>query len=298
MKLATFSREGTVSYGLVRDGGIVDAGARLGATLPDLRAVLAANALSKLQLLATEKPDYAFSQVRLLKPILNPGKILCVGVNYADRNAEYKDGSEPPKYPSIFIRFPDSLVAHEEPLVRPPESRQLDYEGEIAVVIGRPGRRIAETDALAHVAGFTICNEGAIRDWLRHGKFNVTQGKNFDRSGSIGPWMVTADELSPGPLRVISRVNGEVRQDDTTDHMRFPIPYLVSYISTFCTLQPGDTIVTGTPTGAGAFFNPPRYLAPGDTVEIEVPGIGILRNGVSDEAAIDNVAIEKERTQR
>jgi len=298
MKLATFSREGTVSYGLVRDGGIVDAGARLGATLPDLRAVLAANALSKLQLLATEKPDYAFSQVRLLKPILNPGKILCVGVNYADRNAEYKDGSEPPKYPSIFIRFPDSLVAHEEPLVRPPESRQLDYEGEIAVVIGRPGRRIAETDALAHVAGYTICNEGAIRDWLRHGKFNVTQGKNFDRSGSIGPWMVTADELSPGPLRVISRVNGEVRQDDTTDHMRFPIPYLVSYISTFCTLQPGDTIVTGTPTGAGAFFNPPRYLAPGDTVEIEVPGIGILRNGVSDEAAIDNVAIEKERTQR
>jgi len=163
MKLATFSREGKVSYGLVRDGGIVDAGARLGATLPDLRAVLAANALSKLQLLATEKPDYALGQVRLLKPILNPGKILCVGVNYADRNAEYKDGSEPPKYPSIFIRFPDSLVAHEEPLVRPPESRQLDYEGEIAVVIGRRGRRIAETDALAHVAGYTICNEGAIR---------------------------------------------------------------------------------------------------------------------------------------
>jgi 2-keto-4-pentenoate hydratase/2-oxohepta-3-ene-1,7-dioic acid hydratase in catechol pathway len=261
----------------------VDAGARLAERLPDVRSVLAAGAIETLRAVASENADYALTDVRLLKPILNPGKIICVGVNYADRNAEYKDGSELPKYPSLFIRLPDSLVAHEEPLVRPFESRQLDYEGEIAVVMGRPGRRIAEAVAMQHVAGYTICNEGAIRDWLRHGKFNVTQGKNFERSGSIGPWIVTADDLPQTPLRVITRVNGEVRQDDTTDHMRFSIPFLVSYLSCFCTLQPGDIIVTGTPTGAGAFLDPPRYLAPEDTVEVEVPGVGILRNGVIDE---------------
>jgi len=221
--------------------------------------------------------------VRLLKPIGRPGKILCVGVNYADRNAEYKDSSDQPKYPSLFVRFPDSLVAHEEPIVRPPESKQLDYEGEIALVIGRAGRRINEADAMVHVAGYTICNEGTIRDWLRHGKFNVTPGKNFEHSGALGPWIVTGDELAPGPMRIITRVNGEVRQDDTTDHMLFSMPALLSYISRFCTLQPGDVVVTGTPTGAGARFDPPKYLVPGDVVEIEVPGIGTLRNPVIDE---------------
>ena len=286
MKLATFSVGERVSYGLVCDRGVVDAGARLGTTLPDLRAVLAANALDKLRALASQKTDYALSQVRFLKPIPNPGKFICVGVNYADRNAEFKDGSELPKYPSLFVRWPDSLVAHEEPLVRPFESPQLDYEGEIAVVIGKPGRRIAEPSAMQHIAGYTICNEGSVRDWIRHGKFNVTQGKNFERSGALGPWMVTADEIPPSPLRVITRVNGELRQDDTTDHMRFPIPRLISYISTFCTLQPGDIIATGTPIGAGVYFNPPRYLVPGDTVEIEVPGVGILRNSVMDEERV------------
>ncbi len=283
MKLATFSVGAKTSYGIVRGQGIVDAGVRLGAHLPDLRSVLAAGAIEALRALASENEDYALSEVRLLKPIVNPGKIICVGVNYAGRNAEYKDGSALPKFPSLFIRLPDSLVAHEEPLVRPLESCQLDYEGEIAMVVGRPGRRIAEGDAMQHVAGYTICNEGAIRDWIRHGKFNVTQGKNFERSGSLGPWLTTSDEVGVGPLRVITRVNGEVRQDDTTDHMMFPMPFLISYVSRFCTLQPGDIVVTGTPTGAGVHFDPPRYLVPGDTVEVEVPGIGTLRNGVIDE---------------
>jgi 2-keto-4-pentenoate hydratase/2-oxohepta-3-ene-1,7-dioic acid hydratase in catechol pathway len=291
MKLATFSVGERSSYGIVRERGIVDAGARLGARLPDLRSVLAAGAIEALRALASANEDYALSEIRLLKPIVNPGKIFCVGVNYAGRNAEYKDGSALPKFPSLFIRFPDSLVAHGEPLVRPLESCQLDYEGEIAMVIGSPGRRIAEADAMQHIAGYTICNDGAIRDWIRHGKFNVTQGKNFEGSGSLGPWITTTittttttcDEVAAGPLRVITRVNGEVRQDDTTDHMMFPMPFLISYVSRFCTLQPGDIIVTGTPTGAGVHFDPPRYLVPGDVVEVEVPGIGTLRNGVIDE---------------
>jgi 2-keto-4-pentenoate hydratase/2-oxohepta-3-ene-1,7-dioic acid hydratase in catechol pathway len=284
MKLATFSAEGRVSYGLVKDEEVIDAGLRLADRFPDLRAVISAGALDQLERLAAQAPtDFKLSEVRLLKPIPNPGKILCVGVNYPDRAAEYKDNSEQPKYPSIFVRFTASLVAHGEPIVRPPESKQLDYEGEVALIIGRQGRRIAEKDAPAHIAGYTICNEGTIRDWLRHGKFNVTQGKNFERSGSLGPWMVTPDEAGGAPMRIITLVNGEIRQDDTTDRMIFSMPFLISYTSLFCTLEPADILVTGTPTGAGARFDPPRYLVPGDVVEVEVSRIGTLRNQVVDE---------------
>ncbi|HWF37436.1 MAG TPA: fumarylacetoacetate hydrolase family protein [Candidatus Acidoferrales bacterium] len=289
MKLATFEVRGRTSYGIVEGDGVIDAGARLAKQFanqfPDLRAVISAGEFHQLEtLVARALPDYHLSEIRPLKPIINPGKILCVGVNYPERAAEYKDNPDAPKYPSIFVRFPDSLVAHEEAIVRPPESLQLDYEGEVALVIGNKGRRIAETDALAHVAGYTICNEGTIRDWLRHGKFNVTPGKNFERTGALGPLLVTADEIGSKPMRIITRVNGEVRQDDTTDRMIFSIPFLISYISRFCTLEPGDIIVTGTPTGAGARFDPPRYLVPGDVVEVEVPAIGVLRNSVIDES--------------
>lgn len=284
MKLATFDSGLRMSYGIVTGEGVIDAGSRIGLKFPDLHSVISAGAIGQLEGLAAKtRPDYALKDVRLLKPIARPGKILCVGVNYADRNTEYKDGSEPPKYPSLFVRFPESFVAHEEPLLRPPESKQLDYEGEIALVIGRIGRRIPQADAMTHVLGYTICNEGSIRDWLRHGKFNVTPGKNFEGSGALGPWIVTPDEVGPGPMRIITRVNGEVRQDDTTDHMLFSIPFLISYISCFCTLQPGDIIATGTPTGAGARFDPPKYLVPGDIVEVEVPHAGTLRNRVIDE---------------
>lgn len=286
MRLATFEAGGRVSYGVVQKDGVIDAVARLGKEFPDLRALFSAGALNRLADAADRSSvDYELGEIRLLKPLTNPGKILCVGVNYPDRAAEYKDNPDAPKYPSIFVRFPASLVAHDEPIVRPPESPQLDYEGEVALVIGRRGRRIAESEALAHIGGYTICNEGTIRDWLRHGKFNVTPGKNFERSGAMGPWLVTADEIGARPMRIITRVNGEVRQDDTTDRMIFPIPFLVSYISHFCTLEPGDIISTGTPTGAGARFDPPRYLVPGDVVEVEVRGIGVLRNSVIDELA-------------
>jgi 2-keto-4-pentenoate hydratase/2-oxohepta-3-ene-1,7-dioic acid hydratase in catechol pathway len=284
MKLASFLSDRQASYGIVTQQGVIDAGPRFGAKFPDLLSVISAGAIGELGKLASNvNPDFAVGGLKFLRPIVRPGKIICVGVNYADRNAEYKDNSEQPKYPSLFVRFPDSLVAHEEAIVRPPESKQLDYEGEIALVIGRAGRRVSEADALTHVLGYTICNEGSIRDWIRHGKFNVTPGKNFERSGALGPWIVTADEMGAAPMRIVTRVNGEVRQDDTTDHMLFPIPALLSYISHFCTLQPGDVVATGTPTGAGARFDPPKYLVPGDVVEVEVPGIGTLRNRVIEE---------------
>ncbi len=291
MRLIEFSARGRRSFGAITDRGIVDLRARLGADAPDLTAYIrsvgpvGADELSR-QLCATlaGPADLRLDEVRLLRPT-GYTRYFCIGVNYPDRNEEYKDGSERPKYPSIFMRTHTSLVAHEEPIVRPRESTQLDYEGEIVVVIGRGGRRIREESALSHVLGYACGNEGSVRDWLRHAKFNVTQGKNFDRSGSIGPWLVTADEVGPGPLRVTTRVNGETRQDDTSDRMIFPLPYLIHYLSTFCTLEPGDVIFSGTPSGAGARFDPPRYLRPGDVVEVEVSGVGTLRNTVIDDAA-------------
>jgi 2-keto-4-pentenoate hydratase/2-oxohepta-3-ene-1,7-dioic acid hydratase in catechol pathway len=233
---------------------------------------------------AAHRPDLAFSDVTFLPPIPDPQKLWCIGVNYKDRNEEYKDASELPKYPSLFVRAPTSVVGHDQPIVRPRVSEQLDYEGEIVIVIGREGRRIRRERAHKHIFGLTLCNEGSVRDWLRHGKFNVTQGKNFDRSGSVGPWIVTSDEVPPmEPLDIMTRVNGEMRQHDSTQRLMFPFDFLIEYLSTFATLKPGDLIATGTPTGAGARFDPPKWLVPGDVVEVESPAIGILRNTIVDE---------------
>lgn len=282
MKLATYSLNGKESFGIVADGGIVDLSKRT--PYASLFDVLRAGALGELAKAAHAKPDLPLDGITYLPPVRTPEKIICVGVNYANRNAEYKDGSEEQKYPSLFCRAPNSLVGHEQPILRPPESPQLDYEGEIVLIVGKQGRRIPRERALEHVAGVTLCNEGTIRDWVRHAKFNTTQGKNFDASGSIGPWMVTADAIDwQKPFELTTRVNGEVRQHDTTANMIFDFSYLLNYISTFATLKPGDVIVTGTPTGAGARFDPPRWLVPGDVVEVEVPGIGLLRNRVIDE---------------
>ncbi|HPG03693.1 MAG TPA: fumarylacetoacetate hydrolase family protein, partial [Rhodoblastus sp.] len=228
--------------------------------------------------------DHALSAVKLLPPIPSPEKIICIGVNYPDRNEEYKDGQAAPKYPSMFIRFPRSFVGHGASLVRPKASPQLDYEGEVVIVIGKGGRHIEERDALDHIAALSLCNEGTIRDWVRHAKFNVTQGKNFDATGSLGPWIVPyEDENQIADIRLTTRVNGELRQDDRTSRMIFGFRYLISYISTFTTLVPGDVIVTGTPTGAGARFDPPKFLVPGDVIEVTAEGIGTLANDVVDE---------------
>jgi 2-keto-4-pentenoate hydratase/2-oxohepta-3-ene-1,7-dioic acid hydratase in catechol pathway len=204
-------------------------------------------------------------------------------VNYGGRSAEYDDSSDA-AYPSVFVRYPDSLTGHQQALVRPPESPQLDYEGEIVVVIGTGGRRIPMADARDHIAGLTLGNEGTIRDWVRHAKFNVTQGKNWESTGAIGPWLVTIDEIGDlEQLHLTTRVNGELRQDDTPATMKYPIEYQIHYLSTFTSLQPGDVIFSGTPTGAGARFDPPIWLEPGDVVEVSVPEIGTLRNLVRDE---------------
>jgi len=282
MKLVSYKMRGRVGYGAVVGEGVVDLKTRLAPRFPTVVDLLRDDALPIAQETAQGvRADFALAEVELLPPLLTPEKILCVGVNYANRNAEYKDNTEQPKYPSLFFRVPGSFVGHGQPLVRPPESEQFDYEGEIALIIGRGGRRIPREQALDHVAGYTLCNEGSVRDWLRHGKFNVTQGKNFDASGSLGPWMVTADEIDPlKHLHLTTRVNGEVRQDDTTANLIFPFYGLIAYISTFMTLKPGDIIVTGTPIGAGARFDPPRWLKPGDVVEVAVPEIGTLRNEV------------------
>jgi 2-keto-4-pentenoate hydratase/2-oxohepta-3-ene-1,7-dioic acid hydratase in catechol pathway len=284
-RIATFAVNGSTRYGAVNDRGIVDLSARFGRDFPTLREVIAAGALTRLaEDAARHQADYPLHAITWLPPIPAPEKIICVGVNYPDRNAEYKDGEAAPKYPSLFMRTPRSFVGHETPLVRPKASAQLDYEGELVLVIGKAGRHIAERTALDHIAAVTLCNEGTIRDWVRHAKFNVTQGKNFDSTGSLGPWLVPyTDESEIADIRLTTRVNGEIRQNDRTSRLIFGFRYLISYISTFTTLVPGDVIVTGTPTGAGARFDPPRYLKPGDVIEVQAENIGLLRNGVIDE---------------
>lgn len=282
-RFATYTADGEVFYGTVTEAGMIALSPQFPAW-PTLRDVIAADGLTALAEAAKGQPvthtDFTYEI-----PIPNPEKILCVGVNFPDRNAEYKDGSAQPKHMSLFPRFPRSFTGAGRPLIRPPENHTLDYEGEVAVVIGKAGRRIKPEDAYGHIAALTLCNEGTIRDWVRHAKFNVTQGKNWDNSGSIGPWLVPFTDASQlDEARIVTRVNGVVRQDDALSRMMFPIREEIAYISTFTTLQPGDIIITGTPTGAGARFDPPKYLKPGDVVEVEATGIGTLLNMVEDEA--------------
>ena len=281
MRIASFSANNEKHWGLISAAGAI-AALPLYDRYPTLLDFIKDGAdwvkLSELGNKATHE------QFELLKPLHNPGKIICVGVNFPDRNAEYKDGSAAPKYMSLFPRFSSSFTAHQRPLIRPPENHSLDYEGEMAIVIGKGGRRIAAARAHEHIFALTICNEGTIRDWVRHAKFNVTQGKNWDNSGAIGPWLVPYTDLAQiENAEIKTRVNGELRQHDNTARMVFPIRQQIEYISTFTTLEAGDMLITGTPTGAGARSDPPRYLVPGDLIEVEVSGIGTLVNSVQDE---------------
>ena len=244
----------------------------------------AANAGALAELYAADGASVALADVMLTAPLPSPCKIICVGVNFPDRNAEYKDGQSAPANPSLFIRFPGSFVGHGDDLRRPPESEQLDYEGEIAIVIGAGGRRIEAANAWDHIAAVTLCNEGTIRDWVRHAKFNVTQGKNFEKSAAMGPGLLAftgPDMLAD--IELTTRVNGEIRQQDRTSRMIFSFTDIIAYVSTFTPLKSGDVLVCGTPTGAGARFDPPKWLKPGDIVEISADGLGTLSNGVRDE---------------
>ena len=286
MMLVSFSAGGRQHWGVSAEGGVL----ALSDAFPQwrtLRDVIAAGAIPQVLEAATGRPaSHSDGSFTYDPPIPDPEKIFCVGVNFPDRNAEYKDGQDAPPNMSLFIRFPRSFTGHDQPLIRPPESPQLDYEGEIAVVIGKGGRRIAEAEALTHIAALTLCNEGTIRDWVRHAKFNVTQGKNWDRSGAMGPGLTPfTDPAQITDIQLSTRVNGELRQQDRTSRMLFPVARQIAYISTFTTLAPGDIIVTGTPTGAGARFDPPVWLTPGDVIEVMADGLPTLRNTVGDEGA-------------
>ena len=278
MRLVSFTIGEPMHVGKVVGGGVIDLTQRIGVS--SIRELIATGRIGEAE--AVSGPtDHSFADVQLGLPIPDPNKIICVGVNYMNRNEEYKDGSEAPKYPSLFMRTPLSLVPHGHSVVIPHESEQLDYEGEIVLVIGKAGRRIAQADAMNHVAGLTLMNEGSVRDWIRHGKFNVTPGKNFDRSGSIGPWIETdLAAIDVDNMRLETRVNGELRQSDTSANMAFSFRRIVEYVSSFCSLLPGDLIATGTPTGAGARFDPPRWLKAGDRIEVSSPAIGMLTNWV------------------
>lgn len=286
MKLVSFEAGDKHRYGLVEGDGIIDLSARAGARWPDLLAVLRSGQLDALAAMAVgTTPDCALSSVRLLPPLPCPEKIICVGVNYLGRHEEFAD-PEVHRYPSLFYRAPGSLVGHDAPIIKPASTKEFDYEGEIAIVISKTCRYVAPEVALDYVAGATLCNEGTVHDWLSHGRRNNTPGKNFDRSGSIGPWIVTRDEISlDKPLALTTKVNGEVRQEDKTSRMIFTIPQLIAYVTSFATLKAGDILVTGTPIGSGRFFKPPQWLDHGDVVEVSVPEIGVLRNVVADEAS-------------
>ncbi|MCH2164411.1 MAG: fumarylacetoacetate hydrolase family protein [Marinovum sp.] len=276
-RFARLTFGGKTRIGQLTDTGFID----LTESRGSLDAMVESGALTQQDGPETALPDDAVYEM----PMERPGKIICVGVNFPDRNAEYKDGSSEAAKPSLFIRFPESFTGHEQPLIRPPESEKLDYEGEIAIVIGKAGRRIAQDDAYDHIAALTLCNEGTIRDWVRHAKFNVTQGKNWDRSGALGPWLVPfTDAAQLDDVRLTTKVNGELRQEDRTSRMIYSFRYIINYVSTFTTLAPGDILVCGTPTGAGARFDPPIWLKPGDVIEVEAEGIGVLCNSVEDEA--------------
>ena len=285
MRFVTCCVEGRTTWGAVTEdnSGVIDLGRRL-PDLPDLSTALETGRLTEAQEAAGwSDADFDLADVDFERTIPRPGKIFCIGVNYGGRNAEYTDSTSSNK-PSVFVRFPESLTGHEQPLIRPPESVQLDYEGEIVAVIGKQGRRIPQGQARQHIAGLTLGNEGTIRDWLRHAKFNVTQGKNWESSGSMGPWLVTLDEFGDfEDLRLQTHVNGQLRQDDTVASMAFSIEFQIEYLSTFITLEPGDVIYTGTPTGAGARLEPPQWLAPGDVVQVSVDEIGTLENTIEDE---------------
>lgn len=279
MKLVTYRHAERVTYGAVTGEGVIDLGRVFGDALPTLHAVLAAGALEDVES-SVQKVDVdcQVDEIEFLPPIPDPEKIVCVGLNYATHVAETGRGDS--DYPVLFPRYANTQVGHGQPMVKPRESDAFDYEGELAVIVGKAGRRIPEAQALDHVAGYACYNDGSIRDWQRH-THQFMPGKNFPGTGGFGPWMVTADELTdPTALTLVTRLNGQEMQRATTDLLIFTIPYLLHYISTFTELVPGDVIITGTPGGVGFKRNPPVFMKAGDVIEVEISGIGTLRNPV------------------
>lgn len=277
LRLVSFKRRDSASYGVIVDRGIIDCGARL-KEFPDLRSVLQAGAINLLRGLAQLDPDVATEEVEWLAPIPNPEKIICVGINYKAHIREM--GRDNPDYPWLFVRFPNSIVGHEAELVRPTASEQFDYEGELAVIIGSGGRYISAQQAFDRVAGYTCFNDGSIRDFQKHSS-QFTAGKNFLHTGSCGPWLLAADtDTDPDNFHLTTRLNGKVMQDAPVSDLCFDIPTLIEYCSTITELVAGDILVTGTPGGVGAARKPPVWLCPGDRLEVDIDGVGLLTNRV------------------
>jgi 2-keto-4-pentenoate hydratase/2-oxohepta-3-ene-1,7-dioic acid hydratase in catechol pathway len=281
MKFATFKANETTTWGLIDGDEAIDLGTTLRDRYPDLKSVIASNALHEAAEQVGGSKRYPLSGVEWLPVIPNPDKILCVGLNYEMHRKE--TGRAEVDNPTIFARFANSQTGHLANIVRPRVSHELDFEGELAIIIGKAGRYISRADAWSHIAGYACYNDGSVRDFQRH-THQFTPGKNFPDTGAFGPWMMTPDELGElGPLRIQTRVNGQVVQDATFEQMIFDIPRIIEYCSSFTRLEPGDVIATGTPGGVGAKRTPPLWLKAGDTVEVEIDRLGTLRNGIADE---------------
>lgn len=280
MRLASFIADGHATYGIVTDDGVIDLSRRMGDEWPDLRSVILSGAIGRAAAYSDSFRDYDLSQVTWLPVIPNPDKIVCIGINYEDHRVETANTQAP--HPAIFLRTAESQTGHRSPIIRPFESHTLDYEAEIALIVGKEGRRIPRDRAWDYIAGYSCYNDGSVREFQRH-TTQYTAGKNFPRTGAFGPWMVTADEIQPQtPLTLSCRLNGELMQQASTEQMIFDFPAIIEYVSTVTRLIPGDVIATGTPGGVGARRTPPIWMKPGDTVEVSVDKIGVLANTVAD----------------
>jgi 2-keto-4-pentenoate hydratase/2-oxohepta-3-ene-1,7-dioic acid hydratase in catechol pathway len=282
MRIASFDYQQQPGYGVVWDDGVRPAPPAFLARYPDLKSVLVAGALSELAAAVRDPAPLNINTLAFSMPVPDPAHIICVGMNYLEHIHEM--GRKPPAYPSLFTRFTDTMVGHGQPLLRTRISTEYDYEGELAVVIGRRARYLKEADALDYIAGYTCFLDGSVRDWQNHTS-QFIPGKNFPASGSCGPWLVTTDEMPDlSQLRLQTRVNAEVLQSAPFSDLCFNVPQIVAYCSGFCQLNPGDIIATGTPSGVGFARKPPRWLKAGDRIEVEIDGIGVLTNTVVDEA--------------
>jgi 2-keto-4-pentenoate hydratase/2-oxohepta-3-ene-1,7-dioic acid hydratase in catechol pathway len=279
VKFTSYQHQGQPGWGVATEAGILPLQS---AQYPTLLSALQAGKLDEIAATPTAAPALPLDAIAFLPVIPAPGKIFCVGHNYEAHRIETQ--RDPTQHPLLFMRVAESQTAHRQPILIPAESTQLDYEGEIAVIIGKAGRRIREADAWAHVAGYSAYNDGSVRDWQKH-TLQFTAGKNFSGTGSFGPWMVTRGEIADGEeLTLETRLNGQVMQHTTTASMIFSIPVLIEYISAFTSLQPGDVIVTGTPGGVGVKRTPPVWMKPGDQVEVEVSKVGVLFNTIAADA--------------
>lgn len=281
MKFVSFRIDHRDAYGLVVGDGVVDLSTRMPGKKSTLKGLIASGELASAKSFLKEKPDHPLAKLTYLPPITDPDKILAIGLNYATHIKE--TGRDAPKQPMVFMRYPNANIGHLQPMIRPKASERLDFEGELAVIIGPGGRHIPKARAFEHVIGYSCFNDGSVRDWQNHTS-QFGPGKNFMGTGPFGPWMITPDEAGdPNDMELITRLNGQVMQQAPVSDLLFDIPTLIEYCSIFTKLEPGDVISTGTTGGVGARRTPPVWMKPGDTIEVELTHVGILRNSIADE---------------